>query len=67
MNYRDRAKLYQRVFGTDDGQRVMADLMLEFDRDIMYKPGESHADTAIRAGRRETLVYIKQLLREQDD
>ena len=67
MDHKDRIKLYKRVFNTDDGTRVIDDLVDAFDLEVLYKPGETHADTAHRAGRRETVVYILQMLREDSE
>lgn len=53
-------RAYQRVFGSEDGQMVMLDMLQRFahNRQPMYQPGDSAQDLVFREGQRSVLVHV---------
>ena len=57
----DNQQLYQRVFNTDDGQKVLKDLEKRcFINHTTYN--DSHGQMSFNEGRRSLYVHIKNLL-----
>lgn len=62
---RDKAARFYRLFSTHDGELVLKDLEDEFDADELK--GATDADTNYNIGRRDVIVYIRQLMRYEDN
>lgn len=57
--------IFKMVFNTDDGKKVLAALENEFDRDNLLAPGDPYS-THYNLGRRDVVVYIRQMLKAGD-
>lgn len=56
-----KASIFKQVFNTPDGKEVLAALDKEFNAADIFQKGHPDA-TAYNLGRRDVIVYIKQLL-----
>lgn len=56
-----KASIFKQVFNTPDGKEVLSALEKEFNADNIFEKGLPDA-TAYNLGRRDVVVYIKQLL-----
>ena len=61
-----KIELAQKIFNTADGERFLKVLEDEFDRDNIFAPGDPYS-TSYNCGRRDVVVYIKQLMRAGQD
>ena len=55
----EQVQRYQRLFGSDDGKWVLADLEREFGFRTSFDPTNTHA-TAFQEGQRHVLLTIQQ-------
>ena len=62
---RDKAARFHRLFSTHDGEKVLQDLEDEFDQDELYD--DNPYKTNYNIGRRDVIIYIKQLMRFEDN
>lgn len=62
---RDKAARFHRLFSTHDGEQVLQDLIDEFDADDLFD--ENPHKMGWKVGRRDAVVYIKQLMRYEDN
>jgi hypothetical protein len=62
---RDKAVRFHRLFSTHDGQQVLQDLEDEFNQDELFD--DNPYKTNYNIGRRDVIVYIKQLMRYEDN
>lgn len=60
-----KAHLFRQVFNTDEGKKVMDILEQEAEPEQLFN--ENPHVTSYNCGRRDLLVYIKQLLRYEDE
>ncbi|MGI9889075.1 hypothetical protein [Vibrio chagasii] len=58
---RKKSELFKHVFESEDGKAVLEALEEEFNRDELR--GQTPQDTYFNLGRRDVLVYIKQMIR----
>ncbi len=56
-----KASIFKQVFNTPDGKEVLSVLESEFNADNIFDKG-SPDGTAYNLGRRDVVIYIKQLL-----
>ena len=61
-----KIELAQKIFNTADGERFLKVLEDEFDRDNIFTPDDPYS-TSYNCGRRDVVVYIKQLMRAGQD
>ena len=64
-NLRQKARLFQQVFGTAAGEQVLEALDEEFNGVEIKAPTDS--DTNYNLGRRDVVMYIHQLLRFREE
>lgn len=64
-NLSRRAILFRQVFNSEDGKKVLAVLEAEAEPEVLFD--ENPHKTAYNCGRRDLLIYIKQLLRYEDE
>lgn len=62
---RDKAARFHRLFSSHDGEQVLKDLEDEFDQDELYD--DNPYKTNYNIGRRDVIIYIKQLMRFEDN
>lgn len=62
---REKAARFYRLFSTHDGEQVLQDLVDEFDSDDLFN--EKPHKTSYNVGRRDAVIYIKQLMRYEDN
>lgn len=62
---RDKTARFHRLFTTHDGEQVLKDLEDEFDSDDLK--GATNADTNYNVGRRDVIVYIRQMMRFEEN
>lgn len=62
---RDKAARFHRLFSSHDGEQVLKDLEDEFDQDELYD--DNPYKTNYNIGRRDVIIYIKQLMRYEDN
>lgn len=62
---REKAARFYRLFKTHDGEQVLKDLEDEFDADDLFN--ENPHKTNYNVGRRDAVVYIKQLMRYEEN
>lgn len=60
-----KAHTFRTVFNTDAGQKIMGWLEQEAEPDHLFD--ENPHKTAYNCGKRDLLIYIKQLLRYEDE
>lgn len=62
---RRKAHRFHRLFNSPDGKKVLQDLKDELDPDELK--GATDADTNYNIGKRDAFVYIKQLIRYEEN
>jgi hypothetical protein len=62
---REKAARFYRLFSTHDGEQVLQDLVEEFDADDLFH--ENPHKMGYNVGRRDVVIYIKQLMRYEDN
>lgn len=60
-----RATIFRQVFNTDEGKEVLQVLEQEAEPERLFD--ENPHKTAYNCGRRDLLIYIKQILRYEDE
>lgn len=63
---RELAKSYRRVFGTDDGQAVLADLLRRSGVMLSSYQPDTH-ETAFREGQRRLGLYLIEMVTQHPD
>lgn len=61
-----KISMFKKVFATADGEKLLQFLEDEFDKDNIFVDGDPHK-TSYNLGRRDVVIYIKQMLRAKDD
>jgi DNA-directed RNA polymerase alpha subunit len=60
-----KAHMFRQVFNTDEGKKVLAVMEQEAEPDQMFSDNPHR--TSYNCGKRDMLVYIKQMLRYEDE
>lgn len=60
-----KAHTFRQVFNTDEGKKVMEYLEQEAEPEQLFH--ENPHKTAYNCGKRDLLIYIKQILRYEDE
>jgi hypothetical protein len=62
---RDKAAKFHRLFTSHEGEQVLKELEDEFDADDLFN--ENPYKTHYNIGRRDVIVYIRQMMRYEDN
>jgi hypothetical protein len=62
---RSKAKRFHRIFTSPDGEKVLQDIQSELERDELFDDNPHR--TAYNCGRRDAFIYIKQLVRYEEN
>lgn len=61
-----KAGYFYRIFTSPDGKKVLEWLEDEFDKDEIFKAGEPDT-TSYNLGKRDVVVYIRQMIRLKEN